>query len=107
MCSHSYGEFVFDHSWADAYYSYGSQYYPKLQCCVPFTPVTSQRILLRDTWYKDQVFFKLLEAMKDLTAKVSHEPSYHSRIIISSPCTAVGSSLDFTKMGKIFVGKCG
>ncbi|XP_077224316.1 acyl-CoA isoform X2 [Tasmannia lanceolata] len=69
--SHSYGEFVFDHSWADAYYNYGSKYYPKLQCCVPFTPVTGQRILLRNTWYRDQVFVKLVSALKELTAKVS------------------------------------
>ncbi|KAJ4966644.1 hypothetical protein NE237_018493 [Protea cynaroides] len=67
--SHSYGEFVFDYSWADAYYSFGSSYYPKLQCCVPFTPVTGQRILIRNTWFKDQVFEKLVSALKDLTAK--------------------------------------
>lgn len=70
LYSHSYGEYVFDHAWADAYYSYGSRYYPKLQCCVPFTPVTGQRFLLRDTPYKDQVFNILVSAMKDLTAKV-------------------------------------
>ncbi|XP_047315723.1 uncharacterized protein LOC124919516 [Impatiens glandulifera] len=68
--SHSYGEYVFDHSWADAYYSYGARYYPKLQCCVPFTPVTGQRILLRDTLYKDQVFDILVSSMMALTAKL-------------------------------------
>ncbi|CAB4267674.1 unnamed protein product [Prunus armeniaca] len=67
--SHSYGEFVFDHSWADAYYSFGSRYYPKLQCCVPFTPVTGPRILIRDTSFRDQVFDALVSALKDLTAK--------------------------------------
>ncbi|KAI4298907.1 hypothetical protein L6164_032420 [Bauhinia variegata] len=67
--SHSYGEFVFDHSWADAYYSYGSRYYPKLQCCVPFTPVTGPRILVRNTPFKDEVFDVLVSAMKDFTAK--------------------------------------
>lgn len=70
-CSHSYGEFVFDHSWADAYYSYGLKYYPKLQCCVPFTPVTGPRILVRNTTYKDNVFDIIVSAMKDLTDKVS------------------------------------
>ncbi|KAK3037749.1 hypothetical protein RJ639_031120 [Escallonia herrerae] len=70
-CSHSYGEFVFDHSWADAYYSYGARYYPKLQCSVPFTPVTGQRILVRNTPIKDQVFDFLVSAMKDLAVKVS------------------------------------
>lgn len=68
--SHSYGEYVFDHSWADAYYRFGSSYYPKLQCCVPFTPVTGQRILVRDTCYKDQIFDKLLIALKLLTDKL-------------------------------------
>ncbi|KAK6915849.1 Peptidogalycan biosysnthesis/recognition [Dillenia turbinata] len=68
--SHSYGEFVFDHSWADAYYSYGSRYYPKLQCSVPFTPVTGQRILISNTSYGDQVFDIMVSALKDLTAKL-------------------------------------
>ncbi|XP_021298426.1 uncharacterized protein LOC110427266 isoform X2 [Herrania umbratica] len=67
--SHSYGEFVFDHSWADAYYSFGSRYYPKFQCCVPFTPVTGPRILIRNTSFKDQVFDIIVSALKDLTAK--------------------------------------
>lgn len=70
ICSHSYGDFVFDHSWADAYYHFGSSYYPKLQCSVPFTPVTGQRILVRDSKYKDQIFEKLVIAMKQLTEKV-------------------------------------
>jgi predicted N-acyltransferase len=45
--SHSYGEYVFDHSWAAAYERAGGTYYPKLQCAVPFTPVTGPRLLLR------------------------------------------------------------
>ncbi len=43
--SHSYGEFVFDHSWADAFERAGGSYYPKLLCAVPFTPVTGRRLL--------------------------------------------------------------
>ncbi|MGD9979370.1 MAG: GNAT family N-acetyltransferase [Hyphomonadaceae bacterium] len=42
---HSYGEYVFDHAWADALQRAGGQYYPKLQCAVPFTPVPGRRIL--------------------------------------------------------------
>jgi hypothetical protein len=45
--THSYGEYVFDMSWANAYARYGERYYPKLQCCVPFTPVTGPRLLVR------------------------------------------------------------
>lgn len=44
--SHSYGEYVFDHSWANAYQQHGLSYYPKLVMAVPFTPVTGPRILL-------------------------------------------------------------
>lgn len=43
--THSYGEYVFDHSWADALHRAGGRYYPKLQCAVPFTPVTGRRLL--------------------------------------------------------------
>jgi predicted N-acyltransferase len=43
--SHSYGEYVFDWAWADAYSRHGLEYYPKLLCAVPFTPVTGPRLL--------------------------------------------------------------
>lgn len=45
---HSYGEYVFDHAWADALHRAGEHYYPKLQCAVPFTPVPGRRLLARD-----------------------------------------------------------
>jgi len=45
--SHSFGEYIFDHAWADAYHRYGLKYYPKLQSAVPFTPVTGKRIMIR------------------------------------------------------------
>jgi uncharacterized protein len=45
---HSYGEYVFDHAWADALHRAGGRYYPKLQCAVPFTPVPGRRIFARD-----------------------------------------------------------
>lgn len=40
---HHQGEYVFDHAWADAYYRYGADYYPRLVTSVPFTPVTGER----------------------------------------------------------------
>ena len=46
--SHSQGEYVFDHHWADAYERAGGRYYPKLQVAAPFTPVPGPRLLLRD-----------------------------------------------------------
>ena len=43
--SHSQGEYVFDHGWAQAFERAGGQYYPKLVCAIPFTPVTGRRLL--------------------------------------------------------------
>ncbi|WP_341711565.1 GNAT family N-acetyltransferase [Erythrobacter sp.] len=48
---HSQGEYVFDHSWADAFERAGGRYYPKLQIAAPFTPATGPRLLLSDQNY--------------------------------------------------------
>ncbi|WP_249194527.1 GNAT family N-acetyltransferase [Gluconobacter sp. Dm-73] len=45
--SHSWGEYVFDQSWARAYEAAGGRYYPKFVCAVPFSPVPGPRLLLR------------------------------------------------------------
>ncbi|MFN3990987.1 MAG: GNAT family N-acetyltransferase [Erythrobacter sp.] len=45
---HSQGEYVFDHSWADAWHRAGGRYYPKLQIAAPFTPATGPRLLMGD-----------------------------------------------------------
>jgi uncharacterized protein len=59
---HSYGEYVFDWAWADAYRRHGLAYYPKLLCAVPFTPVPGARLLARD----DRSRALLLESMQGL-----------------------------------------
>lgn len=46
--THSYGEYVFDWAWADAYRQHGQRYYPKLLSAVPFTPVSGARLLAAD-----------------------------------------------------------
>jgi predicted N-acyltransferase len=51
--SHSYGEYVFDWAWADAYQRSGLDYYPKLLCAIPFTPVGGPRLLTDDEHTKD------------------------------------------------------
>lgn len=51
--AHSYGEYVFDQSWAEYYAMLGGRYYPKLQSCVPFTPVSSQRLLVKPGQHQD------------------------------------------------------
>ena len=67
--SHSYGEYVFDWAWADAYQRHGLRYYPKLLSAVPFTPVPGPRLLARDGAAR----IALLEAMQQFArqAKLS------------------------------------
>lgn len=64
--SHSQGEYVFDHAWADALERAGGDYYPKLQCSVPFTPVTGPRILTTNDARRDL----LLKAGKAATDQI-------------------------------------
>jgi predicted N-acyltransferase len=59
--SHSYGEYVFDWSWADAYERHGLDYYPKLLSAIPFTPVTGPRLLAVDTQSETALVQTLLE----------------------------------------------
>ena len=46
--THSYGEYVFDHAWANAYHQHGLDYYPKWISAIPFTPVTGKRLLVAE-----------------------------------------------------------
>src|SRR5271167_1656521 len=65
--SHSQGEYVFDHAWADAYERAGGDYYPKLQVAVPFTPVTGRRLLVRPGPAADAIFGTLADALAEIT----------------------------------------
>ena len=60
--SHSQGEYVFDHGWADALMRAGMDYYPKLQCSVPFTPATGPRLLAATTDAKTAVAGAMMQA---------------------------------------------
>ncbi len=66
--SHSRGEYVFDHGWADAFERAGGAYYPKLQVAVPFTPVPGPRLLARPGPLADAVRGGLAEALAEITA---------------------------------------
>jgi predicted N-acyltransferase len=67
--SHSYGEYVFDWGWADAYERAGGRYYPKLQCSVPFTPVTGPRLLVRPDAARGAVAEALIAGMVELAER--------------------------------------
>ena len=64
--SHSRGEYVFDHGWAEAYEHAGGSYYPKLQVSVPFTPATGRRLLVRPGPQANAVRGALADSLIDI-----------------------------------------
>ena len=74
--SHSQGEYVFDHAFADAYERAGGDYYPKLQVAVPFTPATGRRLLVRPGPEEQQARLALAQGiaglMRQLEASSAH-----------------------------------
>jgi predicted N-acyltransferase len=74
--SHSRGEYVFDHGWAEAYERAGGSYYPKLQVSVPFTPATGRRLLVRPGPAAEAVRAALADALIDICRR-SEASSVH------------------------------
>ena len=70
--SHSYGEYVFDWAWADAYHRHGVAYYPKLLSAVPFTPVTGTRLLAATDAARDILIASALELTRKLRVSSLH-----------------------------------
>jgi len=68
--SHSQGEYVFDHGWADAFERAGGRYYPKLQSAVPFTPATGPRLLVAGGCDPLTVKAGLAEALRMVTDRL-------------------------------------
>lgn len=74
--NHSQGEYVFDHAWANAFEKAGGYYYPKLQCSIPFSPVTSPKLLVHPNANELETKSLLLEAAITHT-KECHVSSLH------------------------------
>ena len=70
--SHSRGEFVFDHGWADAFERHGLNYYPKLLVAAPFTPVQGPRLLAHDAAAREVLIQALLALMQAQGASSTH-----------------------------------
>ncbi|MDG2252159.1 MAG: GNAT family N-acetyltransferase [Methylophilaceae bacterium] len=62
---HSYGEYVFDWSWAEAFHQHGLNYYPKMLCGIPFTPITGPRIIAQDIEVKKLLIKALEKILED------------------------------------------
>jgi len=76
--THSYGEYIFDHAWANAYQHHQIPYYPKLVACIPFTPVTGSRLLVNskcDYSFKEITAF--IVASTDHILKKARASSFH------------------------------
>ncbi len=70
--THSYGEYVFDWAWADAYERHGLRYYPKLVSAVPFTPVPGPRLLARDTASRERLLHAMAQIAREAELSSAH-----------------------------------
>src|SRR5215510_7493068 len=86
---HSRGEYVFDHSWAEAFERAGGSYYPKLQVAVPFTPVTGPRLLARAGSQSVAIRDALAEALVEITT-ASELSSAHVTFLTEEEWQALG-----------------
>lgn len=87
--SHSQGEYVFDHGWADAFLRAGGDYYPKLQISVPFTPATGRRFLLSPTIHRESGMSALATGLVEV-CKRSGASSTHATFVTKSEWDALG-----------------
>ncbi len=94
---HSYGEYVFDHSWAHAYESAGGRYYPKLQTCIPFTPAPGRRFLSADR--------SLVPVIGGAAAEIAERAgvsSYHATFCTDEEWSALGAAGFLQRMDQQF-----
>jgi predicted N-acyltransferase len=87
--SHSKGEYVFDHGWADAFNRAGGEYYPKLQVAVPFTPVTGPRLLARPGPLAEKARLALANALAEIT-RTNNLSSAHVTFLTQPEWEALG-----------------
>jgi uncharacterized protein len=88
--SHSQGEYVFDHGWAEAYERAGGSYYPKLQVSVPFTPATGRRLLVRPGPHAEAVGAALADSLIDVCRR-SNASSAHVTFMPEGEWDLLGS----------------
>ncbi len=100
--SHSYGEYVFDWGWAEAYQRAGGRYYPKLQCAVPFTPVTGPRLMTRpelDPAVRRELKHTLLAGMIALARRL-RVSSLHITFPSAAECELMGEAGLLARIGE-------
>jgi predicted N-acyltransferase len=93
--SHSQGEYVFDHAFADALERAGGDYYPKIQVAVPFTPATGRRLLARPGEHHDQARLALLQGLAGLMRTVEASSVHITFMTAEEQRLAAESGLGF------------
>ena len=99
--SHSMGEYVFDHAWADAYERAGGRYYPKLQICVPFTPVQGRRLLVAPGPEADRAQKALIEGLTTVQERTKAS-SIHVTFSLQSESEDLSGAGFLQRTGKQF-----
>ena len=99
--NHSYGEYVFDWGWADAFERAGGEYYPKLQVSVPFTPVAGPRLLVRPGPDAERIERVLLAGLKELSNQ--HQvSSFHVTFCSEGEWRRMGEAGMLQRLGQQF-----
>jgi predicted N-acyltransferase len=98
--SHSQGEYVFDHGWAQAYAQAGGRYYPKLQVAVPFTPATGRRLLVSPN-APAEARAALIAGLRGL-CKAVNASSIHVTFANAGDCDALARAGFFLRTGEQF-----
>ncbi|MBI2235605.1 MAG: N-acetyltransferase [Magnetospirillum sp.] len=96
---HSYGEYVFDWGWAEAYQRAGGTYYPKLQSAVPFTPVTGPRLMVRPGEDAETLADLLAAGMVGVAERLGVS-SLHVTFPTGAECERLGRAGFLTRMGR-------
>ena len=91
--SHHRGEFVFDHSWAEAYARYGLDYYPRLVTSVPYTPITGQRLWLAKGERLNEEIIKTAIAGVDDIAQQVGASSWHGLFVTPNLASIATTSM--------------
>ena len=99
--SHSMGEYVFDHSWADAYERAGGRYYPKIQVSAPFTPAQGRRLLVAPGERADVAEKALIAGLRALREKAGAS-SIHVTFPMKSEWETLGEAGFLKRTGKQF-----
>jgi predicted N-acyltransferase len=99
--SHSYGEYVFDWGWADAFERAGGKYYPKLQVSVPFSPVTGPRLLARPGHDRERTRTLLLAGLTEL-ARQHEVSSFHVTFCTEPEWQMMGEAGLLRRVGQQF-----